>query len=107
MHISKLQKLLDDGHDSAMLRFGLGKAYFDSEQWPQAAEHLRVAIELQQNYSAAWQLLGQALHADGQLELALDVFEQGVDVSRINGDQQAQKVMQVMANRVQKALADC
>jgi Tfp pilus assembly protein PilF len=103
VNIEKLEELLAAGHDSAMLRFGLGKAYFDNGEWLEAEEHLRAAIKLQPDYSAAWQLLGQAQQAAGELDAALDAFKQGMQIAETNGDQQAYKVMRVMKKRVESA----
>ena len=103
MNPSKLEKLLADGHDSAMLRFGLGKAYFDAAEWHKAQHHLCVAVSLQEDYSAAWQLLGQSLHAAGDLQQAITAFERGMEWAELNGDQQALKVMRVLKKRVLKA----
>jgi uncharacterized protein HemY len=103
VNIEKLEALLAAGHDSAMLRFGLGKAHFDNGDWQQAEEHLRAAIKLQPDYSAAWQLLGQALHAAGDLDAALEAFTEGMLIAEKNGDQQAYKVMRVMRKRVKAA----
>ena len=104
MDINKLEKLLADGHDSPMLRFGLGKAFFDAGEWQKAQLHLSAATALQTDYSAAWQLLGQALHAAGSLEDALTAFDTGMECAERNGDQQSFKVMRVMKKRVLKEL---
>ena len=103
MNIERVEKLLADGHDNAMLRFGLGKAYFDAGNWQKAEQHLSSAVKIQPEYSAAWQLLGQALHAAGSLAEALAAFDRGMQCAEKNGDQQAFKVMRVMKKRVQTA----
>ena len=106
MDINKLEKLLADGHDSAMLRFGLGKAFFDSGEWQKAQLHLSAATMLQTEYSAAWQLLGQAFHAAGSLDEALAAFDRGMECAKSNGDQQSFKVMRVLKKRVLKDQPD-
>ena len=100
MDIEKLEKLLAAGHDSAMLRFGLGKAYFDAGDWQNAELHLAEAVRLQPDYSAAWQVLGQALHAAGCFDKALIAFDHGMECAEKKGDQQAFKVMRVLRKRV-------
>lgn len=104
MDIAKLEKLLADGHDNAMLRFGLGKACFDAGEWEKAQQHLSMAVRMQPDYSAAWQLLGQALHSAGSLDEALIAFDRGLECAKSNGDQQALKAMHVMKKRVLKEL---
>ena len=105
MDITKLEALLADGHDSAMLRFGLGKAFYDAGEWQKSTLHLNAAIRLQADYSAAWQLLGQAWHAAGSLDESLAAFDRGMECAELNGDQQAFKVMQVLKKRVLKEQA--
>ena len=63
--LESLEKMLSQGMDNPMLRFGLGKGYLDAGQPGRAAQHLRRCVELDPKYSAAWKLLGKALQADG------------------------------------------
>lgn len=105
MDIKRLEKLLADGHDNAMLRFGLGKACFDAGEWKKAQQHLSTAVRMQPDYSAAWQLLGQALHGAGSLDEALIAFDRGIECAETKGDQQALKVMRVLRKRVLKEQA--
>ncbi len=93
----KLEKLLAQGRDSALLRFGLGDACLK-----QAALHLAQATLQQPGYSAAWKLLGKALHQLGRLEEAQAAWATGVTVARQQGDLQAVKEMTVFLKRVQK-----
>ena len=50
----------------------------------------------------AWQALGQALRDSGDLAAARQAWEQGVEVARSNGDQQAEKVMMVWLRRLDR-----
>ena len=42
--VENLEKLLASGKDGALLRFGLGNAYVQAQEWPRAIEHLRRAV---------------------------------------------------------------
>jgi Tfp pilus assembly protein PilF len=86
-----LEKMLAAGRDSAMLRFGLGSAYFNQRQFVEAAEHLRACIEQDSNYTAAYKLLGKALMKSQQPELARQVFDQGLPVAQAQGDKQTER----------------
>ncbi len=85
-----LEKLLARGVDNALLRFGLGKAYLDSSQPEQAAEHLQTCLGFDPNYSAAWKLLGQACQRLGMLEEARQAWHNGLEVARKRGDKQTE-----------------
>ncbi len=99
--IERLEALLATQGESALLRFGLGNACLDSSP-ALAVEHLRRAVALDPEYSAAWKLLGRALVADGASAEAQAVFTQGIAVAKRRGDIQASKEMQVFLKRLQK-----
>jgi len=103
MNIDALEKMLAAGNDSAMLRFTLGKLYFDSEESDRAIAHLRAAVEMDSAYSAAWKLLGRALAESQQNADAIAAFRQGIAVAEEKGDKQAVREMQVFLRRLQKS----
>ena len=98
----RLEKLLAQGRDSALLRFGLGDAYLKDNDAQQAATHLAQATIQQPGYSAAWKLLGKALHQLGRLDEAQAAWTTGMTVAQQQGDLQAVKEMTVFLNRLQK-----
>jgi tetratricopeptide (TPR) repeat protein len=103
--ISNLEKLLSQGRESALLRFSLGNEYLKLREIWVAIFHLKRALELDPNYSAAWKLLGLALAEGGLLNQALDTYRRGIDVAQRRGDQQAVKEMTVFARRLEKKLS--
>ncbi|MFC0709404.1 tetratricopeptide repeat protein [Azorhizophilus paspali] len=98
--LESLEKMLAQGVDSPLLRFGLGKGYLDAGDAPRAAEHLRRCVELDPNYSAAWKLLGKALQAAGDPDGARLAWELGLEVAERRGDRQAEKEMTVFLKRL-------
>ena len=98
----KLEKMLAEGRDSALLRFGLGDACLKANDAEQAAVHLTQATTQQPGYSAAWKLLGKALHQLSRLEAAQAAWATGVTVARQQGDLQAVKEMTVFLKRLHK-----
>jgi len=98
--IGNLERMLSEGNDTAMVRFGLGKAYLDAGQNDKAAEHLRQAIQQQPDYSAAWKLLGKALAQAGRSEEAALAYTRGIEVAEDRGDIQAAKEMKVFLKRL-------
>jgi len=85
-----------------MLRFGLGSAYYQAQDYLKAITHLSVAIQHDPNYSAAWKLLGRAFESDKQFERAIATFAHGIDIAEKQGDKQAVREMQVFLKRLQK-----
>lgn len=102
MDIPALKKLLQQGQDSVILRFGLGNALFKSGQAEEAIAHLKVALEFDPNYSAAWKVLGKALAEMGDKKQAIKVYEQGLLVAEKKGDKQAVKEIGVFLKRLLK-----
>jgi Tfp pilus assembly protein PilF len=103
--IENFEAMLRAGKDSAMLRFSLGKAYLDKEDYHAAIQHLRSAVAQDAEYSAAWKLLGKALTGGGEFDEALKVYRQGIQVAEAKGDIQAAKEMRVFLKRLEKRLA--
>lgn len=98
--ISNLEKLLFSGQDSAMLRFGLGNAYYQQKDFHSAVTHLQKALEQDPAYSAAWKLLGKSLAECGDKDKAIDAFEKGIDYAEKKGDIQTIKEMRVFLKRL-------
>ena len=98
----QLEKLLAQGRDSALLRFGLGDACLKDTDAEQAVIHLAQATQQQTSYSAAWKLLGKALLQLGRLDEAQAAWSTGVTVAQQQGDLQAVKEMTVFVKRLQK-----
>ncbi|WP_409026602.1 hypothetical protein OX462_16875 [Janthinobacterium sp. SUN098] len=98
----QLEKLLAQGRDSALLRFGLGDACLKDNDAEQAVIHLAQATQQQTSYSAAWKLLGKALLQLDRLDEAQAAWTTGVTVAQQQGDLQAVKEMTVFLKRLQK-----
>ncbi|MFV0454723.1 MAG: tetratricopeptide repeat protein [Pseudomonas sp.] len=101
--LESLEKMLAQGMDNPMLRFGLGKGYLDAGDAEKAAAHLQRCVELDARYSAAWKLLGKALQSIGDLEGARTAWEKGLVAAQAHGDKQAEKEMTVFLRKLDKA----
>jgi Tfp pilus assembly protein PilF len=102
--LQNLLKLLASGRDNALLRFSIGNEYLKEADHQSAAEHLRVAVEHDPAYSAAWKLLGRALESGEPLSEALAAYREGIAVAERKGDKQAAKEMTVFARRIERKL---
>lgn len=100
--IDNLEKMLASGKDDALLRFGLGNAYFQNKDYGRAAEHLSKALEFDRTYSAAWKLLGRSRMQLGDADAARRAFEDGIEEAEKHGDKQAVKEMQVFLKKIDK-----
>lgn len=100
--IDNLEKMLESGRDDAMLRFGLGSAYFNDDQFKAAIPHLEACLNHDGNYTAAHKLLGKAWFQLGELRRAIEVFEAGLPVAIGKGDKQSQKEMEVFLRKARQ-----
>lgn len=101
-NINTFKSLLEKGNDNALLRYSLGNEYLKESNFEEAIIHLNKAIELNENYSAAWKLYAKALAENNQNEKAINAYEKGIKVAEANGDKQAVKEMQVFLKRLKK-----
>lgn len=100
--IAPFEELLRQGRDDAILRMSLANEYYKCGQPAAAVEHLRHALALDPDYSAAWKLYGKALAEQGLTDEAIRAYEQGITRAEARGDIQATKEMRVFLKRLRK-----
>jgi Tfp pilus assembly protein PilF len=103
--LASFERMLAAGRDGGLLRYSLGLEYLKSGDSARAALHLRQAVTLDPDYTAAWKALGRALTDRGEMADALAAYRTGIEVARRKGDKQAGKEMEVFARRIEKTLA--
>ena len=97
-----LEKMLASGQDNAMLRFGLGSAYFNDKLFEQAIPHLQSCIAQDAGYSAAYKLLGKALIKTGEKDEAARIFETGLPIAVEKGDKQTEREILAFQKKLSK-----
>ena len=102
MNIEALQKLLDQGQDNLLLQFGLGQALLKDGQTTEAINHLEKALVFDPAHSASLKLLGKAYVANGDADMAIEIYSKGVELAEQQGDIQAAKEMKVFLKRLLK-----
>lgn len=98
--VENLEKMLAEGNDNALLRYGLADAYFKRAEYGKAVSHLTSAVGQNPDYSAAWKLLGKSHSEAGQADEAVRAFQRGIAVAERKGDVQAAKEMKVFLRRL-------
>ena len=103
--VQRFEGLLAAGKDSPMLRLALGTEYLKRDEADSAIRHLARAVDLDPDYSAAWQHLGRAFERVERPGDAAAAWRHGVDAAERRGDAQAGKVMRVWLRRLERRLA--
>ena len=98
----RFEAMLAAGRESPMLRLALGTEYLKRDDAGAAMLHLTRAVELDPNYSAAWQHLGRAFERAERTEEAASAWRSGIDAADRRGDAQAGKVMRVWLRRLER-----
>lgn len=101
MDIESLQRMLERGQDSALLRLALGNASAKAGRADEAMAHFREAVRRDPDLSAAWQGLARGLVKAGDPS-ARDVCRQGLAVARQRGDMQVVRVLEVLERRLER-----
>ena len=103
--VERFESMLAAGRESPMLRLTLGAEYLKREDPGSAIRHLVRAVDLDPDYSAAWQHLGRAFEGAARTEEAADAWRRGIDAADRRGDAQAAKVMRVWLRRLERRAA--
>jgi predicted Zn-dependent protease len=80
--------------DQEMVWYGLANEYVKLERWDEAADALRRVVQLNADFTAAYQMLGTALMNQGQREEARRVWAEGVEVANRTGAWKARQHME-------------
>ncbi len=102
MNPEAIERMIEQGRDSYEARLAAGQARLKRGEIGQAVVHLERASEQEPGKTMAWQSLGEAYLARGQVDEAGAAWDQGIEVAAANGDSQAEKVMRVFRKRLDK-----
>jgi len=100
MDIKAIEAMLEQGQESAMLRYTLGSLFLKKDNAAAALAQFEKALELEPEHSASWKLYGKALAAEGREAEAIEAYEKGIEVAERRGDIQAAKEMKIFLKRL-------
>lgn len=80
--------------DDAMIWYGLGSEYLKQEDWTNAARALSRVVEINADYTAAYQMLGTALLNQGRTAEARSAWQQGIEAATRTGAWKARQHME-------------
>lgn len=78
----------------AMIWYGLASEYFKIESWSEAGQALQRVVELNPDYTAAYQMLGTALLNQGKVTEARRAWTEGIEAANRTGAWKARQHME-------------
>ena len=96
------RKLLQKDSDNPMILYSLGNELFKEGRYEEARDLLQRAITNKPDYSVAYRMLGRAHYELNENTEAREVFLNGKEVARGNGDLQTVKEIDVFLRRLQR-----
>jgi cytochrome c-type biogenesis protein CcmH/NrfG len=78
----------------ALVWYGLASEYFKAENWSEAANALERVVQLNPDYTAAYQMLGTAHLNQGRPQDARRAWEKGIEASHRTGAWKARQHME-------------
>mgnify|MGYP002630104875 CR=1 FL=1 len=84
--IDQFRKMAKANPDDDLAHYALGQALLDADRHAEAVNVLRHVLKLNDGYSRAYVLLGQAQHATGDEEGAIETWQRGYGAAMNRGD---------------------
>ena len=78
----------------AMIWYGLASEYVKAEKWSEATDALQRVVQLNPDYTAAYQMLGSALLNQGKPEEACRAWRDGIEAANRTGAWKARQHME-------------
>ena len=88
VQLEALLKLVGGARDNALLRFAIASEQMKQGQYADAVSHLRQALQWQDDYTAAWKLLGRCLAGMQDNQAAVEALAVDLDIARAIGGKQ-------------------
>lgn len=78
----------------AMIWYGLASEYVKAERWSEATDALQRTVQLNPDYTAAYQMLGSAFMNQGKQEEACRAWTDGIEAADRTGAWKARQHME-------------
>jgi folate-binding protein YgfZ len=92
--VGMFEQVLEIDPVDQVANFGLGSIYLETQQYEKALPPLRIVIQENKDYSAAYLLLGKNLEKLSRSEEAIEIYRQGIAAASKKGDLMPLKDMQ-------------
>ena len=101
--LEQLESALLDSPEDPILHFSVANALRDSGRLPESAQHYRLAVRYQADYSAAWFELARVAERMNDLDLAREAYQGALRASTSRGDDHLLKAAKVRLSRLDRS----
>jgi tetratricopeptide (TPR) repeat protein len=101
------ESMAKDQPNDAMIWYGLANEYSKLERWAESADALNRVVEINPDYTAAYQLLGTALLNLGRTDEAKAAWRHGIEAADRTGAWKARQHMQGLLDGVADSSGLC
>lgn len=98
--LEQIRALIADDPRDAMLRFALGNEHFQQEQYAEAIDALKAALDLDPEYAFVYIQLAEAYEKSHQVGLARQTVDAGRGPAARNGDPNLMRQLDDIAARL-------
>ena len=99
--IKMFQDILAIDPKDEIAHFGLGNMYYKLKQYQEAISHIKIVLEQNPEYSAAYDILTKSLIALGRESEALPILNQGIEIATKRGDLSPERSMREKLRQIE------
>lgn len=92
--LQALQSMLAEDPANSFARYGLAMEYMKAGDNQMAVDQFRALLEADPNYAAAYYHSGQTLERMGEIDLAREMYQRGIEVTLRTGDAHTRSELQ-------------
>jgi predicted Zn-dependent protease len=105
--IASFELMASQQPENAMVWYGLANEYSKIDRWQDAATALEKVIELNPDYTSAWQMLGSAYSSLNEKEKARDIWTKGLETADRTGAWKAREHIRRLLDGLESADQFC
>lgn len=100
--MAMLQEFLKENPNDSFARYGLALEYVKAGNVDSALQEFKTLLEMNPDYTAAYQMAGQTLASAGRTEEAIKMLSEGIACARRTGNNHAMSEMEALLQELKQ-----
>lgn len=100
--MAMLQEFLKENPNDSFARYGLALEYVKAGSVDTALQEFKTLLEMNPDYTAAYQMAGQTLASAGRTEEAIKMLSEGIACARRTGNNHAMSEMEALLQELKQ-----